>query len=329
LVEQNKLSLDIPINALLSENDYRLIGADERYIRDLHQTQEGLYTFIRELQKNDSITIRHLLTHTSGIQDAREKGIHFDPSKFGEHHYSNYGYQLLARIVSQTAKMPFQQYISQSVAMTSARPQHEPTPLQNSTGWMIPLNPNDPQNRAPDPDGNGCWWMTAKQLHQFGAQLLQNELVSKNILNHMLTPLVERRPGEYQGLGFLILDGTPRAFLHSGSMEGRSAQFLVVEGKHPLVMTVLSNTNEGGAVIDGVLNIVVGKKDVPPPLSDIVANQNLYQRLVSATSPERLKQILEESKKPPYIYELMANELEKIDPNKANLIRSFVSNLGN
>ncbi len=49
------------------------------------------------------ITLEHLLTHRSGLGKINEKDIRegFDPKMIGvqEHNYSNYGYQLLARII--------------------------------------------------------------------------------------------------------------------------------------------------------------------------------------------------------------------------------------
>lgn len=101
------------------------------------RVQDKLQRFFPELPKSDSITVKHLLTHTSGIFNYTNdkafmknvaahslsekslvdflttKPINFSPGS--NYEYSNSGYMLLGYIIQKVSKKPYEQFIRETI----------------------------------------------------------------------------------------------------------------------------------------------------------------------------------------------------------------------
>ncbi len=62
--------------------------------------------YLPDMPHADEITIRNLLTHTSGLQSSEKRPLEFTPGE--RMNYSNTGYQVLGRIVEKVTGMPYE-----------------------------------------------------------------------------------------------------------------------------------------------------------------------------------------------------------------------------
>ena len=222
-----------------------------------------------------SVTIRHLLTHTSGIPDyldltsekvsgwtnrdvlellGRQPGLLFPAgSKWG---YSNSGFVLLAELVSRTARSPFPRLLEQEffhpLGMTSSFVVQRDVPAKERAvgyelkggAWVVA----DVDNYTV---GAGGIFSSAQDMCRWGRALDAGEVLSKMTLIAAFTPAVTSlaRPTP-MGLGFQVED-IPEGPLRGewyASMFGIFRGFRSVDMKikdRPFRYVLLSNSGRG------------------------------------------------------------------------------------
>lgn len=271
LEERGLVDLDQPLaeSGYLQESDYVLEGSDPQYLTDMCPSEKqtkAVAEAVDAFKQNPKITLRQLLTHTSGLCQTPE-GLRFDPEATGKFAYSNYGYQLLARVVkNRSDASSFVEYVqnniftnphnSSEIIMPGALqyskkpPESEPTPHTFFMGALTSSGLPKEAARVPSPDGNGCWSMTAQDLTHFAQAFAENRYFqSPGTTKAMLKPKVQIHPEETfvkQGTGFVLSPGNPPAFFHQGGYYGRSAVVCQVQGEKPLTISGLCNSNEAG-----------------------------------------------------------------------------------
>ena len=245
LVEQGKLDLDVQIQTYLP--DY-------------------------PVKKKGTITIRHLLNHTSGIpgykngkerqnqkqfdnlwdasQVFAKRKLQFEPGTAFS--YTTYGYVVLGAIIEEVTGQKFEEFMKNNIW----------TPLgMNDTGVEVfgksYLNKsqlyhfekgkardgkqNNLSNRIP----GGGFYTTLEDLLKFGNAILDNTLVDSTTLEEMVKiPDVDKEGNPY-GFGWKLYGPTPYENLvigHNGEQTGVSSQILI-NRKRKSVVVVLSNTS--------------------------------------------------------------------------------------
>ncbi len=246
LVEAGRIALDDPIEKYLP--DYPVAGR--------------------------RITIRHLLTHTSGIKSYTGLGPRFwdssrldlsheklialfkdEPPDFqpGEKYlYNNSGYYLLGVIVE---KVNFESYGSH-VKKTLFDPlglsstvycDNEPVVRQRAAGYQVTLGvvQNAAQLSMKPPFSAGALCSSVTDLVAWTSALMNGKVVSRASLDQMITPakLNDGKPTTY-GFGLGVGDGDKRAISHGGGING-FASFMTYLPDREIVVVVL--TNLGGA----------------------------------------------------------------------------------
>lgn len=244
LVERGLLSLDIPIN---------------QYLKPLKETV------------NPAITLRHLLTHTSGIRHYESK---FDAISFthydslilaanevlknssiapaGERFiYSSYGYTLLGAIIEIQTGMSYAQYMKLNIWDVAGM---SDTSIEVvSTGdnkSRLYLKMGAFYLRSPYSDlsliaSAGGVQSTVNDLLKFGEAILANKLVSPETLALMIDVSDSLAPAagdDPYGLGWSVYEDKHNGLIisHSGSQPGASAYFSIYLEKEMVVAT-LSN----------------------------------------------------------------------------------------
>ena len=238
-----------------------------------------LTVHIPELASWPGVTLRHLMTHTSGIPDHYEKGYYdnYDPdgpmvqmsdlveimslypdADFlpGEQYvYNNAAYGLLAVVVERVSGMSFSEFLAENVfapaGMTTATTFNSSRPdipnrvfgySKTDTGYE--LNDYDPFN---DLLGDGGVYATLKDFAAWDNSLYANSVVSGTTLAEMYTS-AQLNDGEATGYGFGwdtdAFRGHQR-YSHGGSWVG----FRTAIARYPdekLAIVVLTNREDGG-----------------------------------------------------------------------------------
>lgn len=218
------------------------------------------------------ITLRHLLTHTSGlvrespgfrwyedrpladvIRDAYSTPLQSAPGD--KYEYSNLGYFILAEVVSRVSGQPWDKFLDQRVfrplGMTSTRTTSASSLIPDRAlgyQWENGRLTNSPQYVAVRP--SGAFLSTVLDLAKWEVALEGSQILTAESQKQMWTPSVlnDGKPSTY-GFGWSIVHAKGHlAIFHDGSLPGFRAQF----SRFPddkLAVIVLLNENSANAQI--------------------------------------------------------------------------------
>ena len=184
LVEQGKLSLDEPLNKYLKEE----------YIPDRKYAAK--------------ITLRMILTHTSGLSNASDGGdrkVYFKPGSYFS--YSGAGFRYLQQVMEDITGLPFHQFIDQTII--------KPLAMNSSsfvlTKEMEPLLANGHDVGLSTPiakmNVNAAYSLlsTPTDMAKFNMEICHPTLLKPEIVKQMLSPMVKWQNNIYWGLGMGLL----------------------------------------------------------------------------------------------------------------------------
>ena len=256
LIEDEKFSLKTPLSELLEDDELDL-PLQPPYLEQKPDQQS-----LKSLKEHSAeITVEHLLSHTAGFterpgseEDGIAPGNNWERGQIGNDCYSNYGYQLLARIIGKHTncgnmlvidhEARFRSHIEERIfkpaGMEGAiREIHSPA-RQRPDCFEVSKEGIATRAESPDPypHGNGCWRMTASDLLAFRRAVHQhNVLVREDSFNTMM---------EYKGrLGFWVdhdkETGAIKGYGHPGGGPGMSSFLHTWQTNPPITAVVLSN----------------------------------------------------------------------------------------
>ena len=246
LVENGKMALDDPIEKYLP--DYPVAGR--------------------------RITIRHLLTHTSGIKSYTGLGPKFwdnsrldlshekliglfkdEPPDFqpGEKYlYNNSGYYLLGVIIEKVTGESYGSHVKKTLfdplgLSSTVYCDNEPVVRQRAAGYQVTLGvvQNAAQLSMKPPFSAGALCSSVTDLVAWTSALMNGKVVTRASLDQMITPakLNDGKPTTY-GFGLGVGDGDKNAISHGGGING-FASYLTYLPESRTIVAVL--TNLGGA----------------------------------------------------------------------------------
>jgi CubicO group peptidase (beta-lactamase class C family) len=244
------------------------------------------------------ITLRHLLTHTSGlvregpgfapyklqpeidvIKTAYPLPLRFKPGE--KYEYSNLGYFVLAEIIHTVSGKPWSEFLTERVfaplGMTDTRVTSVADIVPNRAGgysWNADKFQNTENWPAVRP--SGAFLSTVLDLAKWEAALLTDRILTRSTKKEMWTPVVLNDGGKFPyGFGWQLNDwpadspvptGVPM-IRHGGSMPGFRAGYF----RWPSYgLTVIVLTNREDAPIDGLganiaIRVVPELKRAPTP----------------------------------------------------------------
>lgn len=177
--------------------------------RGLLKTSDPLAKFVPDYPNGDEITLRHLLTHTSGIPNInnfpdydewaktrhtvaelvakfKDKPLEFQPGE--KYQYSNSNYNLLAYIIEKVSGESYGDFLQRNifVPLGMSRTGHDgnaSTMISDRASGYQPVGLDDLEN-APFLDwsnktGNGSLYSTLDDLYKFDRALYSDRLLSK------------------------------------------------------------------------------------------------------------------------------------------------------
>ncbi len=182
------------------------------------------------------ITIHHLLTHTSGIQDdmnivnidqLKKTSLKFQPGT--EWDYSNIGYNLLGYIIEQSANQTFETFLQENIftPLNMDNTGYGNNQINQAVGYTIGFIKADvvDWSQLYYTSAAGGLYSTTEDLYIWNQALLTNKLVSKNLIKKMFTSYVPTIWSKDMGYGYGWFVGqrfNHRVVEHSGSLPGFS-----------------------------------------------------------------------------------------------------------
>ncbi|HMG66530.1 MAG TPA: serine hydrolase [Chitinophagaceae bacterium] len=271
LAEQNKIKYDDPVS---------------KYIPELSK-----YT--------DGITIRHLLTHTSGIPDVGDLGIDhpgltndevlktlvkqnslaFKPG--AKYEYSNTGYILLSIVVERITGKPFKDYLTEKILsplkMNNTFLYDGSQQLSNNIAMgYSQFNQKDGYTGLTT--GDGGMFSNVYDLLKWSEALYSEELVKQSTLDTAFTPAKVIEGKTTYGFGWNITGtGTDKVVWHTGSTGGYRA---FIERRLRDRITIIMLTNKGNSrrmeINDAIVNIL---NDKPYSLPKLPISEKMYNTI--------------------------------------------------
>jgi CubicO group peptidase (beta-lactamase class C family) len=250
-----------------------------------------------KVKKADSITIQHLLTHTSGVgnymmhvnfeaerhqlkslDDVMPYVVDMEPTLnyVGQRHdYSNSGFILLGKIIEKLTGKSYMQNLEERI--------FKPAGIKQSY-IRYPATFNAPMEATPyltytkktfinaaaeefPPFSDGGMQSNVVDLYRFAKALLQGRLLSTSMRDSMWSGKVDMRPGVKYGFGWFDeqADFGKQVFSHSGGGKGFSSDLKIVKEDGYIVIVLINNRVNPREVTNSLLRILYGK-DVSPPV---------------------------------------------------------------
>lgn len=241
---------------------------------------EPLSTFLPTYPSGSSITVRHLLNHTSGIANytaiepntavwrkavtlpdliARFRDIPLAFSPGTEFQYSNSNYVLLTYIIEKVSGMSYEAYmkthIFEPAGMTNSGYDHAAVLLPyRATGYALDDGAlvNAEFIDMSVPSGAGGLYSTTEDLYKWDRALYTETLLKKSSIDSMLTPGL----GNY-GFGWLVSKQGRKQAQHGGGVHG-FATFIARYLNDDVCVIALSNYQHGesGSLAGALASIV-------------------------------------------------------------------------
>lgn len=236
--------------------------------------------------KWNSITIRHLLNHTSGlsldppgfdgmkeqtdsiyIKTAFTDSLAFPTgSKF---EYSNFGYFILADIIRITSHLSFSEYMNiyifDKCGLNNTRTTSLEAIIPNRAAGYI-KNANDSILNAPNYIAlrpSGAFLSNINDLLKWEMNIQNNKLLTQKSWNQMWhdtikTPLTMDNEAIYYGYGWMTNKVNGKQFVHhGGSMPGfRSVYFRYIEDKTAIIILTNSDNADLYGIAFGVADLL-------------------------------------------------------------------------
>ncbi len=268
---------------------------------------EHVSKYLPSLTRASEVTIRELLSHTSGYQDYypldyvapfmqqpvtadgildrwAKKALDFDPGT--QWQYSNTNYVAAGRIVEIVSGMPAFAFLKSRIldplGMTSAIDLDSQTLSSSDAAGYTRFGPSSPRPVTPEARGwlyaAGELAMTAHDLAVWDLSLMQGRLLKPSSLAQMTTQarLKNGAPTDYGlGVGIRNDDGHPK-LVHGGAVSGFLSDNVVWldQGAAVAVLTNLDGTHAAASIADQIGVILLeGKADPEAPNALAVAKQ--------------------------------------------------------
>jgi CubicO group peptidase (beta-lactamase class C family) len=255
-------------------------------------------TYLHEFTVNDQITVRQLLSHSSGLGDAAIPYGRTDPSALADYvasltpasafappgtlfSYSNTGFNIVGRIIEVVSGLPYVDYMTTQLFPTLGMAQ---TTFQRdvavaeglalgyypSRGAPQPVD-RDPDNGAEYPSGfafSNIEDLTRLALFLLSDGMLEgSQRLSPVSVQEMKTPVVGVEPlGLSYGLGLLIRMRVGATIIgHGGNINGYAATLELMPSEE-LAVIVLSNRNnyEPASITQAAFDLFVERPGSPP-----------------------------------------------------------------
>ncbi|MCB0706122.1 MAG: beta-lactamase family protein [Saprospiraceae bacterium] len=245
LVEQGKIDLDAPV---------------QQYIPEFPDKPEG------------TITVRHLMSHSSGIEGYRntkevENQIEYPTLSDAvdwiasrdlmavpgeEFNYSSFGYTVLGLVIERASGMTYEAYMQENIwdkaAMYNTGIEDYGVEYPNKSKLYHKgkkkIKLAEVTNLSDRIPGGGIY-STVDDLLKFGDALIDHSLISQESFNLMVDNTGLKKDGNGYGMGWYLYGDNPArgpVYGHTGGQTGVSAMFMLLP-ESGMTVIVISNTS--------------------------------------------------------------------------------------
>ena len=159
------------------------------YDRQMLRLDDHIDKYFAGTLNGDKITIKNLLTHTSGVMGSLDAKLAFIPGS--QISYSNTGYNLLGKIIEKVSGMPYDKYLQANIfkplGMNNTGFEHPDIIIDNmSTGYLAGDDGNYTEIAKNDVSGAfaaGALYSTADDMFKWDQALYTEKLVKASTLN--------------------------------------------------------------------------------------------------------------------------------------------------
>jgi CubicO group peptidase (beta-lactamase class C family) len=196
----------------------------------------------------NKITIRNLLTHTSGIKGSLDADLSFTPG--AQISYSNTGYNLLGKIIEKVSGMPYEKYLQANIfkplGMNNTGFEHPDIKITNmSSGYLAGENGNYTEMGKTDVSGAfaaGALYSTTEDMFKWDQALYTEKLVKASTLNEAFSQASLNDGSKIKyGFGWMVdQSGKLKEVGHGGDITGFNS-YIVRYPEEQFTVVVLSN----------------------------------------------------------------------------------------
>jgi CubicO group peptidase (beta-lactamase class C family) len=181
------------------------------YDKQMLQINDYVEKYFPGTLNGNKITIKNLLTHTSGITESLDTELAFTPGT--QISYSNAGYNLLGKIIEKVSGMPYEKYLQENIfqplGMNNTGYEHPDIKVKNfATGYKISDNGSYTDRGESDVSGAfsaGALYSTTEDMYKWDQALYTEKLVKASTLNQAFsqTTLNDGSTTKY-GFGWMV-----------------------------------------------------------------------------------------------------------------------------
>ena len=189
-IEKNQPNTPLTVFRLGSiTKQFTAMAILQLYDKQMLQIDDYVEKYFPGTLNGNKITIKNLLTHTSGITESLDKELAFTPG--AQISYSNAGYILLGKIIEKVSGMSYEKYLQENIfkplGMNNTGYEHPDIKVRNcATGYIISDNGSYTDIGESDVSGAfsaGALYSTAEDMFRWDQALYTEKLVKASTLN--------------------------------------------------------------------------------------------------------------------------------------------------
>jgi len=281
---QKPFSVDTKVRMASIAKPMTALGVMQLVEEGILDVDEPIQSYIPDYPTHNKtqITIRHLLSHTSGIAGYKNKEANtiieypnlnaaievfknrellFEPGT--QYSYTTYGYVVLGAIIEATTSQSYEAFMQKNIfdkaGMRETGVDKYEEQLENESKLYHrkgakrnakPATENNLSNRIP----GGGFYTTLSDMFKFGEAVINNVLVKKETLDLMREHHSLEKESNAYGFGWFLYNPKPNegAIIgHSGGQIGCSS-FLFIVPEKKAVSIILANTSGAGNTVDPI-----------------------------------------------------------------------------
>jgi len=198
------------------------------YDKQLLQLNDYVSKYFPGTLNGDKITIKNLLTHTSGVKESLDKELTFTPGS--QISYSNTGYDLLGKIIEKVSGKSYENYLLENIfkplGMNNSGYEHPEMIISNhATGYKFSENGTYKDTGESDVSAAfsaGALYSTTEDMYKWDQALYTEKLVRASTLNQVFSQAILNDGSTIKyGFGWMISQtGGLKEVGHGGDITG-------------------------------------------------------------------------------------------------------------